>query len=151
MHRIVASSFGLGLIPRRLWGSDSGAGTFGAAFGLAIGLGVLALELPWWTTMAAAAMATGASLWSARPYADDGDPGWICMDETAGTLVAMIGLGGVPLLAAVLIGRLADIVKVLPGVTHADRMHGPVGITLDDVVAGTYGLAIGWALKLLGL
>ena len=31
MRRIVASALGLGLIPRRMWGSDAGAGTFGAA------------------------------------------------------------------------------------------------------------------------
>ena len=31
MHRFVASGFYAGLIPQRLWGSDNGAGTFGAA------------------------------------------------------------------------------------------------------------------------
>jgi phosphatidylglycerophosphatase A len=151
MHRIVASSFGLGLVPRRLWGSDSGAGTFGAALAAVIGAGLLAIDAAWWVVAAAAVVATAASVWAARPFAGDGDPGWICMDETAGTLVAMIGLGGIPWIAAVVVARLADIFKVLPGVAHADRMHGPVGITLDDVVAGGYGLAVGWALVALGL
>ena len=40
MHRLVASSFDLGLIPRMIWKSDSGAGTFGAGLAAAIG-GVL--------------------------------------------------------------------------------------------------------------
>lgn len=151
MHRLVASSFGLGFVPRRLWGTDNGAGTFGAALSVAIGLGLLALDAAWWVTAGIAAFAILASVWSARPFAHEGDPGWICMDETAGTLVAMIGLGGAPWIAAVIVARLADIFKVLPGVTHADRMHGTAGITLDDVIAGLYGLGVGWVLVALGM
>jgi len=151
MHRLVASSFGLGLIPRRLWGSDSGAGTFGAALGAVIGLGLLAVGAQWWITLTLAMVATIASVWSAKPFAADGDPGWICMDETAGTLVAIVGLGGIPWVAAVVVARAADIFKVLPGVAAADRMHGPVGITLDDVIAGLYGLGVGWLLVAIGL
>jgi phosphatidylglycerophosphatase A len=151
VHRLVASSFGLGLVPRRLWGSDQGAGTFGAALAVVVGLLLLSLDAPWWLTGAVAVVAVIASLWSAKPFAAGGDPGWICMDETAGTLVAMIGLGGIPWVVAVVVARLADIFKVLPGVTQADRMHGVVGITLDDVVAGLYGLAIGWVLVAFGV
>jgi phosphatidylglycerophosphatase A len=39
---------------------------------------------------------------------------------------------------------LADIFKVLPGVPQAEEIPGSVGITMDDVVAGLYGLAAGW-------
>lgn len=147
MRRAVASSLYLGLIPRRLWGSDSGAGTFGAALGA--GVGLLALGAPWWVDAALAGAAIGLSLWSAIPFTPLGeDPGWICMDETAGTLVAVVGLGGWPWLAAVLVARAADIVKVLPGVRAAERLPGALGVTADDVVAGLYGLAVGWALTL---
>jgi len=151
VHRLVASSFGLGLIPRRLWGSDSGAGTFGAALAAGIGTLLLVADAAWWVTLALGLAAIVASMWSARPFSAEGDPGWICMDETAGTLIAMIGLGGMPLLIAVAVARIADIFKVLPGVTHADRIHGPIGITFDDVIAGLYGLAVGWALTGMGL
>jgi phosphatidylglycerophosphatase A len=151
MHRLVASSFGLGLIPRRLWGSDNGAGTFGAALAAVVGCLLVAVDAPWWIVGLLALVSTVASIWSARPFAADGDPGWICMDETAGTFVAMIGLGGIPWVVAVVVARLADIFKVLPGVTHADGMHGPLGITLDDVIAGLYGLAVGWGLVALGV
>lgn len=146
MQRLVASSFGLGFIPRRLWGSDNGAGTFGAALAVAIGAVLLALGAAWWVTLTLAVIASAASVWSAAPYSQSSDPGWICIDETAGTLVAMIGLGGLPWVAAVMVARLADIFKVLPGVTHADRLHGPIGVTLDDLIAGGYGLAVGWIL-----
>lgn len=151
MHRLVASSFGLGFLPRRLWGTDTGAGTFGAALAVVTGLLLLAADAAWWVELALAVAATAASLWSSRPFADDGDPGWICMDETAGTFVAMIGLGGIPWVVAVVVARIADIVKVLPGVTHADRLHGPMGVTLDDVIAGLYGLGVGWALVAAGV
>lgn len=147
MHRAVASSFGLGLIPGRLRGSDAGAGTFGAALGAAIGGALLALDAPWWAGAAAAAIAVAASLWASAPFAGDGDdPGWVCIDETAGTLVAVVGLAGWPWVLAVAVARLADIFKVLPGVGRAERLPGAVGITADDVVAGLYGLAAGWAL-----
>jgi phosphatidylglycerophosphatase A len=151
MHRLVASSFGLGLIPRRLWKSDSGAGTFGAALAVALGVALLAVDAPWYLTAGLAVVATIASIWSAQPFASDSDPGWICMDETAGTLVAMIGLGGIPWAVAVVVARLADIFKVLPGVVQADRRHGAIAVTLDDIIAGGYGLAVGWLLTAFGL
>ncbi len=151
MPRLVASSFGLGFIPRLLWKSDTGAGTFGAALGAGIGAVLLAAGAAWWVTGLVAAAAIAASLWSAAPFAEGGeDPGWICMDETAGTLVAVIGLGGGAWVAAVIVARLFDIFKVAPGVAAAERLPGAIGITADDVVAGLYGLGVGWALVGLG-
>ena len=143
MHRFIASAFYSGLIPQRLWGSDNGAGTFGAAVAVVISL--LLWRYPWWVGVVAFAIAFGLSLWSAAPFADDhADPGWIVMDEVAGTLIAVIGLTGWPWLVAVVVARLADIFKVLPGVPQAESLPGAVGITMDDVVAGLYGLAAGW-------
>jgi len=144
MHRVVASSFWLGFIPRKLWGSDAGAGTFGAALAWVISLALW--QAPVWTMVAVTIVATAASLWSAAPFATDGkDPGWICMDETAGTALALIGLTGWPWVIALVVARLADIFKVLPGVGAAERLPGATGITADDMVAGLYGLGAGWA------
>ncbi len=150
MRRLVASSFGLGLIPRMLWKSDSGAGTFGAGLAAVIGLVLWANDAPWWVTLLLAAAATAASLWSAIPFAVGGaDPGWVCMDETAGTLLALIGLQGWPWVAALVVARLADIFKVLPGVHRAEALPGALGVTADDLVAGLYGLAAGWLLAII--
>lgn len=144
MHRFVASGFGVGLIPSRLWGSDNGAGTFGAA--LAALLAFAWLDAAWYVHAAMFLVFFGLSLWSSRPFSDDhADPGWIVIDEMAGTFIAVIGLGGIPWVVAVVVARLADIFKVLPGVPQAERLPGAVGITMDDVVAGAYGLAAGWA------
>ncbi len=147
MRRFVAAGFGLGFIPRRLWGSDKGAGTFGAALGAAIGLGLWAA--PWWAGLVAFLAALALSLWAGAPYnRGHEDPQWVCIDEVAGTLVALIGLTGWPWLAALVVARLGDIYKVLPGVYRAEALRDGIGITADDVVAGLYGLAVGWALEL---
>ncbi|MEN8113487.1 MAG: phosphatidylglycerophosphatase A [Actinomycetota bacterium] len=143
MHRFVASGLFVGFVPRRLWGSDNGAGTFGAALAALIAL--LLWDLPWWVGVAAFAIAFALSLWSAAPFAGDhADPGWVVIDEVAGTLIAVIGLTGWPWIVAVIVARLADIFKVLPGVKQAEALPGAVGITMDDIIAGLYGLAAGW-------
>lgn len=143
MHRFIASGLYLGLIPRRIWGSDNGAGTFGAA--LAVVISLMLWRYPWWVGAIAFVIAFVLSLWSSAPFAGDhADPGWVVIDEVAGTLVAAIGLTGWPWLVAVVVARLADIFKVLPGVGQAESLPGAIGITMDDVVAGLYGLAAGW-------
>jgi phosphatidylglycerophosphatase A len=99
-------------------------------------------------------LVTAASLWSARPFAvkdgqgghKEGDPGWVVVDEAAGTLVATIGLGIPGALVAWLVFRVADIFKrAFPGVAEAERLPGSLGITADDLVAGVYGLLAGIA------
>ena len=143
MRRFIASGFGVGFIPSRLWGSHSGAGTFGA--GLAAVVALLWWGRPWWVGAIAFLVAFALSLWSAAPFSEDhADPGWVVIDEIAGTFIAVIGLAGWPWLVAVVVARLADIFKVLPGVAQAERLPGSVGVTMDDVVAGCYGLAAGW-------
>ena len=100
--------------------------------------------------MFAALVAIGVSLWASAPFAVDGaDPAWVAIDEVAGTLVAMIGLSGWPFVAAVIVARLLDIFKVAPGIREAESLHGAVGVTMDDVVAGLYGLGVGWLLTAL--
>jgi phosphatidylglycerophosphatase A len=142
MRRLVAATGGVGFIPKRLWGTDSGAGTMGAA--VAVVGAILLIRAPWWVDALVAGIAIVVSLWASAPFSKDSDPGWVCIDEVAGTLVAVIGLSGGAWIVAVIVARLADIYKVLPGVGEAERLPGPWGITMDDVVAGLYGLAVGW-------
>ncbi len=147
MRRFIAEGFGVGRWPQRWRGSDSGAGTLGAL--VAVAIGAFLLSAPWWVDTLAAVGAIAVSVWAAAPFAADDDPGWVTIDEVAGTLVAMIGLSGWPWVIAVVVARLGDIYKVAPGVKWADNRHGSVAITLDDVIAGLYGLGIGWLITAL--
>ncbi len=151
MKRLVASWFGSGLVLGRLRGSHAGSGTMGAlvAFPIALLIGEWA---GWAGQLVAAAIVTAAAIWSSEEFvADEGDAGWICVDEAAGTFVAVIGLPlWPPAVIAWLVFRAADIFKrAAPGVAAAERLPGALGVTADDLVAGLYGLVIGhvlWAL-----
>ena len=151
MHRIVASWFGTGLILGRIRGSDMGSGTVGALFALPIAL----LMGEWWGWVAqlfAAVVVVLLSLWAARPFVtDQGDAGWICVDEAAGAFICVIGLPVWPsAILAWFVFRAADIFKnMAPGVAEAERIPGAAGVTADDVVAGLYGLVVGHVVALL--
>ena len=148
MHRFVASGLGVGLIPRRLWGSDSGAGTVGSL--LAAAVAWAGADLSIWVHIGLPLIAIVASVWSATPFASGNeDPGWIVIDEEAGALIALAGLSGWAFVVAWLVFRAADISKRFPGVAAAERLHGAVGITADDVIAGLYGLGAGWLVTVL--
>jgi phosphatidylglycerophosphatase A len=147
MHRIVASWFGSGLVLRRVTGSDTGSGTVGAAVALVLSLAVG--RIGWVAQVVATMVMIGLSIWSSAPFArdvDDSDPGWVVVDEAAGTFLATVGLTGVAAIVAWVVFRAADIFKsVFPGVAAAERLPGGWGITADDLVAGVYGLGAGWA------
>ena len=148
MKRLVASFFGTGFIPRRLFRTDAGAGTVGAIFALipALALGTIG----WAAQLAGAAVVVGASLWSTAPFAkEEGDPNWIVVDEAAGGMLSVVGLtSGWWWVPAFLAFRVFDATKKAPWVAAAERLPGPIGITADDVVAATWALGLGWALRL---
>ncbi len=147
MARLVASFLGSGLLLRRVRGEDGGSGTVAGLFALA-----LALLMPQWWGRAAALSVTLAVGWWALIRLDVGasDPGWVVIDEAAGTFLATIGLAITGAVAAFVVFRLADIKKTwFPGVAGAERLGGPLGILTDDLVAGLYGLAAGWVVQVL--
>lgn len=98
-------------------------------------------------TALGAAIVLGA--WAIGQVAtNDEDPGWVVIDEAAGTFLTTIGLSLIPALVAVVVFRLADIMKRwFPGVAPAERISA--GIMADDLVAGLYGLGAGWIVQLL--
>lgn len=134
---------GAGLLPRRLWGSDAGAGTVGAAVA-AVGA-VLLWDTPIWLQIVVAASVTLLSVAASQPFsAGHDDPGWVCIDEAAGVFVASIGVTSWAWLAGWVAFRVFDITKRLPGIRAAESLDGGAGITADDVVSGFYALAVGW-------
>ncbi|MFQ5967636.1 MAG: phosphatidylglycerophosphatase A [Acidimicrobiia bacterium] len=148
MKRLVASWFGTGFIPRRLFGTDSGAGTVGALFAL---IPALLLGTVGWAAQLAGVFAVAVgSLWSAAPFTRSGeDPNWIVVDEAAGGMLSVVGLtSGWWWIPAFLAFRLFDGTKWAPGVAAAERLRGSIGVTADDLVAGAWALLLGWALRL---
>ena len=145
MARLIASFFGSGLLLGRIRGSHRGSGTVGGALAL-----VVALFLPplyGRLTALGATMVLG--IWSIQALKlGDDDPGWVVIDEAAGTFLATIGLGIPAAIVGWLVFRAADIAKrAFPGVAAAERVSG--GIMADDLVAGLYGLAAGWVVQLI--
>lgn len=142
MDRLVASWFGSGLILRRLRGSDDGSGTVGGLFALVPAL--LLAQVGWVAQLAAAMLIVAVSIWASSRFAEEGDPGWVVVDEAAGTFVATIGVSIAPALIGFVVFRIADITKKFPLVRRAERLPGGLGITADDVIAGLWGLAAAW-------
>lgn len=151
MRKLIASWFGSGLILGRMRGDHSGSGTVGAAVAFIIAT-TIGDQFGVWAQVAALGVVTAASLWSTGPFiSEEGDAGWIVVDEAAGTFLAVLGLGLSPAaIVAFLVFRAADIFKnVFPGVAAAEKLDGPLGVTADDLVAGVYGLAAGQVISLL--
>jgi phosphatidylglycerophosphatase A len=71
------------------------------------------------------------------------DPGAIVIDEVAGMLVTVLLTPPTPLVLAVgfVLFRIFDVVKVFPA-DRAERLPGGLGVMLDDVISGLYGLGV---------
>ena len=145
MAKLLASWFGSGLLMRRIRGDDGGSGTVGSVVAFALALALA--PLGWAVQAAAALLVVGLSVWSSNQFASEGDPGWIVIDEAAGTLIATIGVGAMAALAGLIVFRLADITKRFPLVRAAETLPGGYGITADDVVAGVWGLLAAWLVQ----
>jgi len=137
------------LTPAHWIASGGGIGHFPIAPGtaaslVAIPVGALAL---WLDPRLLALLAIGGfaiGLWAVHDLKEQGDPGWIVIDEFAGQWIAMLGLIGVSwygLIGAFVLFRFFDIIKPGP-VGWADRQHGATGVMADDVVAGLIAAAI---------
>ncbi|HEU4663224.1 MAG TPA: phosphatidylglycerophosphatase A [Dokdonella sp.] len=133
----IACGFGSGLSP-------FAPGTVGSAAALLPWIGLR--ELPWPVYLAVVALAFALGVWAsnvaiARVRIDD--PGAIVWDEFVGQWIALAPLVVMPrawwwLVAGFALFRLFDIWKPWP-VSWADRrVHGGLGVMLDDAIAGAY-------------
>lgn len=71
------------------------------------------------------------------------DPQWVVIDETAGQLIALIGVpfAWKSFLVSLILFRFFDILKP-PPVRQLERLPEGTGIVLDDVAAGLYALLV---------
>lgn len=141
----TATFFGIGNLP-------GGPGTWAALVTAAIWYSAARAAQPGATwLMVATLMAAVAATLIGIPAAgiverESGkqDPGFVVIDEVAGQLVAMVLMPldiGHAVLALALF-RFFDILKP-PPVRQLERLHGGLGIMVDDVAAGLYALLIG--------
>ena len=140
----LAFGFGTGLAP-------FAPGTFGSLPGVL--LFWLTLDLGLYVQLGVAAVLVAAGIWlcgeSARRIGVH-DHGGIVWDEIAGMyvtlLVAPVSWQG--FVAAFVLFRVMDIVKPWPIRDLDHRIHGGVGIMLDDLVAALYAVVLlafgGW-------
>jgi phosphatidylglycerophosphatase A len=145
----IATCGGLGYLPL--------PGTFGAALGLGIVVGVARLigNRPWrGVLLGEAAVAVFAlGVWAAgraEQFFEHTDPGYVVIDEVAGQMVTFLLRPDAPwrwLLAGFVLFRILDVLKPFPA-GRAERLRGGWGIMADDVVAAVYSLA---TLSMLGL
>jgi len=148
MPRLLASWFGTGLILGGLRGSHNGSGTVAGVLTLPLALAI-GVRWGWAAQLASAVGVALVGMWAVRQLVEEeGDAGWIVIDEAAGTILSVVGLGVGTAVLGFLVFRVADIFKA-PGVRAADEMPGFSGVMLDDLVAGIYGLAAGHLLQVL--
>ena len=136
-------AFGLGT-----GASPYAPGTVGTL--LAVPLVFLMSEWPLWVYATVSLVVFIVGTWASdRTSKDIGvhDHGGIVIDEVAGYLVTMfaIPVNLWTLLVGFIVFRVFDILKPWPIGWFDRRVQGGLGIMLDDLLAGIYGLAVMWA------
>ena len=119
-------------------------GTAGSAVGV-----VLYFVIATWTLPAQIAFAVVLALiglWAssvAARHFQHSDPSFVVIDEVAGQVVTLIGLGAdwSTLLVGFLLFRALDIIKPWPA-GQLERLHGGAGIMADDLMVALYGQAL---------
>ena len=111
----------------------------------AIPLYLLLQHLPLESYLLLLVMAFLGGIWlcqQAVNWLGQDDPGAVVWDEIVGFLVTMIAapVGWGWIVLGFVLFRLFDITKPWPVNLADKRLHGGVGIMLDDVIAGIYAL-----------
>ncbi len=117
-------------------------GTWGSLVGVLLWLlGLHKLDPTTYAIMLAGILLIGtATAGAAEKIVDQGDPGLVVIDEILGQLITLALVPWSPLaaLAGFALFRFFDILKPFPVNWFDQRIHGGLGIMLDDVMAGIY-------------
>lgn len=132
----IATGFWVGMLPKA-------PGTWGSLFALLPWLLLKGLTLPVYLLVLAAVFIVGFfAAGSAEKILDRADAGPIVIDEILGMFITLTLAPDHPLawLLGFLLFRIFDIAKPFPVSWFDQRIHGGIGIMMDDVVAGLYAL-----------
>lgn len=136
--QFLAFGFGSGLSPKA-------PGTMGTLVAIPLYLAVAALPLAWYSLFIALTFIFG--IWvcdrASKQLGVHDHPG-IVWDEFVGYWITLwaVPLGWQWVLAGFVLFRLFDIAKPWPIGWLDKRVHGGLGIMIDDVVAGVMGCAV---------
>ena len=116
-------------------------GTVGSLVGLVIYFLIARWSLP--AQLLAAAVIALVGIWAggvAARHFNRSDPSHVVIDEVAGQVVTLIGLGSgwMTLGLGFLVFRALDIIKPWPA-NRLEALHGGTGIMADDLMAAVYG------------
>jgi phosphatidylglycerophosphatase A len=101
------------------------------------------VPLVWAVDLAVVVVLCLAGIWAgdvAERHVGRTDPGYVVIDEVVGMLLTLlfVPFSWSAMIAGFFLFRLFDIVKPPPA-RQCERLHGGLGIMMDDVVAGLYG------------
>ncbi|MGY3885905.1 phosphatidylglycerophosphatase A [Aeromonas aquatica] len=135
-RHLLAVGFGAGLSPKA-------PGTMGTLVAIPLYLLVSGLSTPWFVALLALGFVAG--IWICQGATDAigmPDHGAIVWDEVIGFGVTMIAApaGWEWVLAGFVLFRLFDVLKPWPISWFDRRIHGGLGIMLDDLIAGLFAL-----------
>ena len=116
-------------------------GTFGSLVGVAVYLLIARWSLQ--AQIVAALVLSAIGIWAstvASRHFDRSDPSQVVIDEVAGQVVTLVGLGSgaVTITLGFLLFRALDIIKPWPA-NRLEGLHGGRGIMADDLMAALYG------------
>ena len=134
--RVVGSAFGLGFLPIApgTWGT---LGTVAVAYLIPAGVAWYVGTTLLFLVACAATIILGT--WAEQMTGKE-DPGFIVLDEVAGTLVALASVTKPELwwfVGAFFVFRVFDVFKPWP-CHRLEQLRGGFGILLDDLMAGFY-------------
>jgi phosphatidylglycerophosphatase A len=138
----IATGFYSGYLPKA-------PGTWGSMVGVLIWFFIYRLESPlYWGIVAVLFGAGTIAAGAAEKIFDRADPGLITIDEVVGQLMVLAIIPASPIWVFIgfVIFRFFDILKPFPVNWLDKRIHGGLGIMLDDVAAGLYGMGTIWIL-----
>jgi len=134
----IATGFYSGYLPKA-------PGTWGSLVGLVLFFLLHNLNLEMYLGVVAGIFLIGTfAAGEAEKIMDRQDPGLVVIDEIVGILITMIAIPATPLAMVLgfIIFRIFDIFKPFPVGFVDQRLHGGLGIMLDDIVAGLYSLIV---------
>lgn len=135
---LIATGLGLGYLPKA-------PGTWGSLLGLPVHFILVQLSTQNYALALTAVFVVGVlTSGMAEKIMDRRDPGLVVIDEVIGMLITLIGAPPTPLvmLTGFILFRIFDILKPFPIRLIDQRLHGGVGIVMDDVLAGIYSLIV---------